>query len=152
MVGPTPRREAVNHLQTTFKTSERRACRVMGQPRATQRFKGTKPRSDGPLLKAMREVAMRLPRAGYRTVIKHLRREGWQVNEKRVHRLWKQEGLRVPAKPARKKARGSSAGSTQSHQAEAVNHVWSYDFVFDQTDDGGRLKCCQFWMNTAAIS
>ena len=112
----------------------------MDQPRATQRFKPKKPASDGPLIKAMREVAMRLPRAGYRTVTKHLRRDRWQVNEKRVHRLWKQEGLRVPAKPARKKARGSSAGSTQLHQAEAVNHVWSYDFVFDQTDDGGRLK------------
>ena len=112
----------------------------MDQPRSTQRFKGIKPASDAPLIKTMREIAMRLPRAGYRTVTKHLRRDGWEVNEKRVHRLWKQEGLRVPAKPARKKARGSSAGSTQSHQAEAVNHVWSYDFVFDQTDDGGRLK------------
>lgn len=50
------------------------------------------------------------------------------------------ERVRVPAKPARKKARGGSAGSTQLHQAEAVNHVWSYDFVFDQTGDGGRLK------------
>ena len=112
----------------------------MDQPRATQRFKPQKPASDGPLIKAMREVAMRLPRAGYRTVTKHLRREGWQVNQKRVHRLWKQEGLRIPAKPARKKARGSSSGSTQLQQAEAVNHVWSYDFVFDQTEDGSRLK------------
>lgn len=140
MVGPTRRREAVNYLQTIFKTSERRACKVMNQPRSTQRFKGTKLTSDGPLIKAMREVAIRLPRAGYRTVTKHLRRDGWEVNRKRVHRLWKQEGLRVPAKAARKKARGSSAGSTQLSEAQAVDHVWSYDFIFDQTDDGGRLK------------
>ena len=112
----------------------------MNQPRATQRFKGTKPAADSPLIKAIREVAIRLPRAGYRTVTKHLRRDGWDVNLKRVHRLWKQEGLRVPRKPARKKARGNSAGSTQLCQAQSVDHVWSYDFIFDQTDDGGRLK------------
>ena len=88
----------------------------MDQPRATQRFKPKKPAKDGSLIKAMRELAMRLPRAGYRTVTKHLRRDGWQVNEKRVHRLWKQEGLRVPARTARKKARGSSAGSAQLHK------------------------------------
>jgi len=112
----------------------------MAQPRATQRYQRSKPAADGPLIKAIREVAIRLPRAGYRTVTKHLRRDGWELNAKRVHRLWKQEGLRVPIKPARKKARGSSAGSSQLYQAEAIDHVWSYDFVFDQTDDGGRLK------------
>ena len=83
---------------------------------------------------------MREPRAGYRTVTKHLRRDGWQVNRKRVHRLWKQEGLKVPAKPTRKRARGNSDGSSQLREAESVDHVWSYDFIFDQTDDGGRLK------------
>ena len=88
----------------------------------------------------MREVAIRLPRAGYRTVTKHLRRDGWDVNRKRVHRLWKKEGLKIPPKPARKRARGSSEGSTQLLKAEAVDHVWSYDFVSDQTEDGGRLK------------
>jgi putative transposase len=140
VVGPTRRREAVNHLKKVFKTSERRACKVMDQSRSTQRYEGTKPTSDGALIKAIREIAMRLPRAGYRTVTRHLRRDGWQVNKKRVHRLWKQEGLRVPPKPARKKARGGSEGSTQLREAEAVDHVWSYDFIFDQTEDGGRLK------------
>lgn len=140
MVGPTRRREAVNHLQTTFETSERRACRVMNQPRATQRYRGMRQASDAPLVHAIRSLAMQKPRAGYRTVTKYLRRDGWEVNLKRVHRLWKQEGLKVPMKPARKKARGSSAGSTQLCKAEAVDHVWSYDFIFDQTADGGRLK------------
>jgi len=140
VVSPTRRREAVNHLQTTFETSERRACRVINQPRSTQRFKGTKPATDRPLVKAIKAVATRLPRAGYRTVTKHLIRDGWVINEKKVHRLWKQEGLRVPAKVARKRARGSTEGSTQLLEANAVDHVWSYDFVFDQTDDGGRLK------------
>ena len=68
----------------TFKMSERRACQIMTQPRSTQRFKGKKRVNDAPLIRAMREVAMRLPRAGYRTVTKHLRRDGWVVNSKRI--------------------------------------------------------------------
>jgi transposase InsO family protein len=73
-------------------------------------------------------------------VTRLLRREGWQVNEKRVHRIWKQEGLKVPAHPARKRARGSAENSIQRHAATRINQVWTYDFVHDQTDDGGRLK------------
>lgn len=69
-----------------------------------------------------------------------LRREGWKINEKRVHRIWKKEGLKVLGKPARKKRRGTSENSTQRLSATHLNHVWSYDFIFDQTDDGGRLK------------
>ena len=140
MVGPNRKKEAVNYLQTAFEASERRACRVMNQARATQRYQGSQSTTDAPLVKAIREMAMKEPRAGYRTVTKLLKREGWQVNEKRVHRIWKKEGLRVPAKPARKRARGSSSGSAQLHAARSVDHVWSYDFIFDQTDDGGRLK------------
>ncbi|MBK1835048.1 IS3 family transposase [Roseibacillus ishigakijimensis] len=112
----------------------------MNQPRAIHRYRGMKQASDAPLVKAIRSLAMQKPRAGYRTVTKYLRREGWEVNLKRVHRVWKQEGLKVPMKPARKKARGSSAGSTQLRRAEAADHVWSYDFIFDQTADGSRLK------------
>ena len=140
MVSPKRRREAVDALQRNFAVSERRACRVTHQPRATQRYLGTKPSSDGPLVEAIREVVMREPRAGYRTVTKLLRRDGWQVKRKRVHRLWKQEGLKVPAKPARKRARGSSDGSSQLREADSGDHVWSDDFIFDQTGDEGRLK------------
>lgn len=140
MVSPKRRKEAVDFVQTAFKISERRACRIINQPRSTQRYESSKPMTDGPLIKAMREFAMSEPRSGYRTVTKLLRREGWQVNYKRVHRLWKQEGLKVPSEPAKKRARGNSDGSTQLLAAEAVDHVWSYDFVFDQTEDGSRLK------------
>lgn len=140
MVSPTRRREAVDYLQTSFKVSERRACRVMSQPRATQRYQRTKQAEDAPLIKAIHEMALLEPRAGYRRVTKLLRREGWQVNQKRVHRIWKQEGLRLPARPARKRARGTGSGSTQLLKPESVDHVWSYDFIFDQTEDGRRLK------------
>jgi len=80
VVSPNRRKEAVNFVQTAFKVSERRACRIINQSRSTQRYEVKKPAADGPLIKAIREVAMRESRAGYRTVTKHLRREGWQVN------------------------------------------------------------------------
>jgi transposase InsO family protein len=95
---------------------------------------------DRSLTADIHRLARSEPRAGYRGVTRLLRREGWQVNEKRVHRIWKQEGLKVPAHPARKRARGSAENSIQRHAATRINQVWTYDFVHDQTDDGGRLK------------
>ena len=70
------------------------------------------------------------PRAGYLTVTRHLRREGWQINRKRVHRLWKQEGLKIPPKPAKKRARGNAAFIKR-----AVFGVGSVD------DDGEEQTC-----------
>jgi len=81
------------------------------------------------------------PRYGYRRVWALLKREGWPVNKKRVHRLWRQEGLKVPEGNQRKKRRlplGEN-GCTR-RRAEHKDHVWSYDFVMDLTEDGRRLK------------
>ena len=69
-----------------------------------------------------------------------LRSEGWDVNRKRVQRLWRQEGLKVPRKTCKKRRKGNSENGTQRKSAERVNHVWSYDFVHDQTEDGRPLK------------
>lgn len=140
MVGPQRKKEAVMHLRDTFGVGERRACRVMRQPRSTQRYKPLQPDKDKALSKAMRETALSEPRAGYRTVTRLLQRDGWLVNVKRVHRLWKAEGLKVPAKSKHKRRRSGSGNSTQKRAAEHLNHVWSYDFVSDQTEDGKRLK------------
>lgn len=140
MVSPARRREAVVHLQESFEVGERRACRLLEQPRSTQRYEGKRPKKDRALIAAIHRIAGSEPRAGYRTVTRLLRREGWEVNAKRVHRLWKQEGLKVPARSSQKRPRGDSANSSQKLRAERINHVWSYDFVFDQTDNGGRLK------------
>jgi transposase InsO family protein len=83
------------------------------------------------------------PRYGYRRVWALLRREGWPVNKKRVHRLWRQEGLKVPEKQ-RKKRRllllGESENGCTRRRAEHKDHVWSYDFVMDLTENGRRLK------------
>jgi transposase InsO family protein len=140
MVGPARKREAVKHVQGRLETSERRACASLGQPRSTQRYRGRRPEADAELIGAMRRIARRETRAGYRGVARYLGREGWKVNIKRIHRLWKQEGLRVPAKTRKKRRLGNSSNGAQHLRAERINHVWSYDFVWDQTDGGRRLK------------
>lgn len=85
------------------------------------------------------------PRYGYRRVWALLRREGWSVNKKRVHRLWREEGLRVPQRQRKrrrlaKKLEGRSENGCARRRAEHKDHVWSYDFVMDRTEDGRRLK------------
>jgi putative transposase len=80
------------------------------------------------------------PRYGYRRVWALLRREGWQVNKKRVHRLWKEQGLKVAQKQRKRKRTGSSENGCKRRRAEHKDHVWSYDFVMDRTEDGRQLK------------
>lgn len=140
MVGPGRKREAVVHVCASLQASERRACKSLGQPRSTQRYEGRRREADAGLVRAMRRIAGQEPRAGYRSVARYLRREGRKVNDKRVHRLWKQEGLKVAVKAHKRRRLGQSSNGAQRLGAERINHVWSYDFVFDQTENGGRLK------------
>ncbi len=79
-------------------------------------------------------------RAGYRMATALLRRDGMEINAKRVQRLWRAEGLRVPRRQRKRTRVGKSENGTQRLSAERVNQVWSYDFVMDQTEDGRRLK------------
>lgn len=90
----------------------------------------------------MRELALRHPRYGYRRVTALLRRDGWRVNRKRVHRLWRREGLKVVQKQrkTRRLIDGSSDNACHRRRAERANHVWSLDFVHDRTAGGGPLK------------
>jgi len=80
------------------------------------------------------------PRYGYRRVWAMLRREGWPVNKKRVHRLWREEGLKVPDRQRKRRRLGDAEDSCTRRRAEHKDHVWSYDFVMDLTEDGRRLK------------
>jgi putative transposase len=81
------------------------------------------------------------PRYGYRRVWALLRREGFEVNKKRVHRLWREEGLKVPDKQhKRRRLLGDGENGSKRKRAEHTDHVWSYDFVIDRTEDGRRLK------------
>jgi len=89
MVSPERKRQAVLHLRECCCASERRACRVVNQPRATQRYRGRRRDKDAPLVAALRRVSASWPRAGYRMAAAHLRREGWTLNNKRAQRLCK---------------------------------------------------------------
>jgi transposase InsO family protein len=116
---------------------------VIGQPRSSQRYSGSKAQRDRRLTERMVRLSQENPRYGYRRVWALLRREGWPVNKKRVHRLWRQEGLKVPEKQRKKRrhlVQGGSENGCTRRQAEHKDHVWSYDFVMDLTEDGRRLK------------
>jgi putative transposase len=93
------------------------------------------------LVEKMIALSRENPRYGYRRVWALLGREGWSVNKKRVQRLWREAGLKVPAGRERKRRRlGTSENGCTRRRAEYIDHVWSYDFAMDATEDGRRLK------------
>jgi putative transposase len=129
-------------VRRKLSVSERRACRVLGQPRSTQRYAKQKGKRDRILKERMVLLSQENPRYGYRRVWALLRREGWPVNKKRIYRLWREEGLKVPDKQRKSRRLGDSENSCtrRRRQATHLNHVWSYDFVMDETEEGRRLK------------
>ena len=88
----------------------------------------------------LREFSKGRPRWGYRRAHHHLREQGWEVNRKRVQRLWREEGLRVPQRKRKRRRLGESTVPAQRLRAERPNQVWAFDFQFDQTADGRVLK------------
>ena len=129
------------HVQKTFEISERRACQAIDQPRSTQRYSGKRSDIDQALSSRISELSRENPRYGYRRAWALLRREGWEVNKKRVLRLWREQGLKVPQKQHKsRRLAGSSENGVNRRRAEHPNHVWSYDFAMDSTEDGRRLK------------
>ena len=140
MVGPQGKRRAVEYLLDRREVSERHACRLLRQPRSTQRYHGRVPDEERKLVARILVLSSQHPRYGYRRIWAMLRAEGWHVNRKRVHRLWRQEGLRVPLKVRKQRALGHSGNSSQRYRAQHKNHVWSYDFVHDKTEDHRGLK------------
>jgi putative transposase len=124
----------------TLNTSERQACRALSQLRSTQRFTPNERADDKTLIERMLALVGEHPRYGYRRICALLRGEGWRVNRKRVYRLWRQEGLKVPRKQRKRRRLGNSGNGCVRHQSEHIDHVWSYDFVMDQTIDGRPLK------------
>jgi len=120
--------------------SERRACQVLGQVRSTQR-RGRPPPSDEPrLVRRMVELAAEYGRYGYRRVTAMLNSEGWQVNHKRVERLWRLEGLKVPGRQPKRGRLWLTDGSCVRLRPAFKGHVWSYDFVAARTRDGRAFR------------
>ena len=120
--------------------SERRVCKTLKQPRSTQRYRAVRRDRDQALIDRMLALVRQHPRYGYRRIWALLRRDGWRVNRKRIYRLWRAEGLKVPQKQRKTRRLGTSANSCIRRRAEYMNHVWSYDFVMDQTIDSRPLK------------
>jgi putative transposase len=121
--------------------SERRACGALGQCRSSQRYQPLDDEEEKRLVQEMLALVGQHPRYGYRRIWALLRKAGWKVNRKRIYRLWRQEGLKVPQKQHKKRRLGMSANSCVRRKAEYMNHVWAWDFVHDRTTNGRPLKC-----------
>jgi len=121
--------------------SERRACRIAGQHRSTQRHEPKRAPDDAVLRRRLRAIAAKKPRWGYRRAHAHLLSEGFTLNRKRVQRVWREEGLRVPARKRKRRRLGeSSAEGANRLRATHPGHVWALDFQHDATTDGRELK------------
>ena len=130
----------MKELQGSFHVSERRACRVVDQPRSSQRYR-SQPRSDeGPLVNRMLELVRQRPRFGYRRIGTLLREDAWSVSDSRVYRLWRREGLKVPKKQRKRRRLGKSENACHRRRAEKQDDVWAWDFAFDRTTNGSLLK------------
>jgi len=130
----------VEHVVAALGVPERRACRVLGQHRCTQRKPPSPPDDEAGLTADIIALATRYGRYGYRRITALLRHAGWQVNRKRVERIWRREGLKVPHKQPRKGRLWLNDGSCVRLRPERPKHVWSYDFVEDRTHNGRKYR------------
>jgi putative transposase len=130
----------VEHVRGKLGVSERRVCRVIDQPRSTQRDNPVV-RDDEECLRAeIIRLASKYGRYGYRRITALLKREGFRVNHKRVERIWREESLKVPKKQPKRGRLWLNDGSCVRLRPTHRNHVWSYDFVADRTHDGRPIK------------
>ena len=131
----------MERIRLELGVSERRACRALGQPRSTHRYR---PKEicdeEARLTRRIIELASEYGRYGYRRIHALLQAEGWSVSHGRVMRIWQREGLRVPHRQPKRGRLWLNDGSCVRKRAERPNHVWSYDFVFERTHDGRPLR------------
>ena len=116
---------------------------MLGQHRSTQRKKPRGRPGEKALTRAIVALAEQFGRYGYRRITALLRRDGWHVNEKRVYRIWRREGLKVPQKQPKRGRLWLNDGSCVRLRPQHRNHVWSYDFMMDRTHGGKpfRMLC-----------
>ena len=124
----------------TMTVSERRACRALGQHRSTQRKVPRGSDDEEALTADLVALAEKYGRYGYRKISALLKAAGWFVNDKRVERIWRREGLKVPAKQPKRGRIWDNDGSCVRLRPEHRNHVWSYDFVEARTHDGRKIR------------
>jgi transposase InsO family protein len=131
---------AIEHVRCVLPISERRACRVLRQHRSTQRKLPRTPDDEAALTADIIELAKTYGRYGYRRITALLKEAGWAVNHKRVERIWRREGLKVPARQRKRSRLWLNDGSCIRLRPERRNHVWAYDFVEDCTQDGKKIR------------
>lgn len=141
-MSPARRRAAVEFLMRRHKVSERRACKVVGQHRSSNRYTPVPGDYEQRLVEAIARLAEAHRRCGYRWVHALLVHDGWNINVKRVERLWRREDLMVVP---RRRTNGQRAVGTDEFSAWALpalrpQHIWSYDFVSVRTLDGGPVR------------
>ena len=130
----------MEHAQAEFQVSERCVCRALEQPRSTQRYHGKETDDEELLTARIITLASQYGRYGYRRITAMLQMEGWQVNHKRVERIWRQEGLKVPKRQPKRGRLWLNDGSCLRLRPEYPDHVWSYDFVLERTHDGRAFR------------
>jgi len=128
------------HVCQTIEVSERRACEVLEQCRATQRYLTYVGDEEEKLVSRIIELATHYGRYGYRRVTALLQQDGWQVNHKHVERIWRREGLKVPQKQPKRRRLWLNDGSCIRLRPEHKDHVWSYDFLTARTADGRAFR------------
>ncbi len=138
-MSPSKRRTAIIRVKEKLGVSERRACKALEQCRLTQRYVSHS-REEEKLIARIIELATQYGRYGYRRITAMLRQESWQVNHKRVERMWRREGLKVPQKQPKRRHLWLSDGSCIRLRPEHKDHVWSYDFVLARTADGRSFR------------
>ena len=140
LLSPARRRACVDHVTAELGVSERRACRVLGQHRSTQRKTAKTPDDEAALTADITALALQYGRYGYRRITAMLHQAGWRVNVKRVERIWRREGLKVPQKQPKRGRLWLNDSSCIRLRPEYPNHVWSYDFVEDRTHNGKKIR------------
>ena len=126
--------------QQRYGISERRACKALGVTRSVQRYEKRRADDEQQLRDDIVRFAHQYGRYGYRRITALLRVEGWVVNHKRVERIWREEGLRVPQKQKKRKRLYLNNGSCIRLRPCWQNHVWSYDFVADRLSNGKKIR------------
>jgi len=141
LLSPARRRACIEHVRDKLQVSERRTCAALGQHRSTQRKLPRGRDDEGQLTADLIALARQYGRYGYRKLAELLRSTaGWVVNDKRVERIWRREGLKVPQKQPKRGRLWLADGSCLRLRAERPDHVWSYDFVEDRTHDGRKYR------------
>ena len=138
MVSPSARRAGVEYLLEQRGYSQRRGCRLVGISRSSARYVAKQAADEPALAQAVWDQAHKHPSYGYRRVAVMLRRAGWGVNVKRVHRLWRKAGLQVPRRKTIKRRAGQPTEGLK--RAEFANHVWTYDFMSGRTERGNKVR------------